>query len=151
MNMQTANTKPHKLSTPQSVQCECLEQTQALGKKIAQMLKPGQLIYLNGELGAGKTTLVASILSALGHEGNIKSPTFTIVEPYHFAQFEFYHFDLYRLHSIDELEEIGFRDYLANGSICIIEWANKFSEQLPKPTLTIEIKHNANTRNICIS
>lgn len=149
--MQIKNIASHGLSTPQNLQCECLEQTQALGEKIAQTLKPGQLVYLNGELGAGKTTLVASILSALGHEGNIKSPTFTIVEPYHLAQFELYHFDFYRLHSINELEEIGFRDYLANDNICIIEWANKFAEQLPKPTLTIEIQHSANTRNICIS
>lgn len=104
-----------------------LSDTEILGYRIAQVLNPGLVIALNGELGAGKTTLTRFMLQSLGVTDSIKSPTFTIVEPYYIASKNLHinHFDLYRFHDPLEWLESGFDEYFNDNSICIIEWANK--------------------------
>jgi tRNA threonylcarbamoyladenosine biosynthesis protein TsaE len=121
-----------------------------LGQSLALNLKGGFVIYLQGNLGAGKTTLVRGILHALGHEGNVKSPTFTLVEPYEIGDKKVYHFDLYRIDSIEELEFIGFRDYLNADSICLIEWPEKAVGYLPKPNIKCDIEISGSRRIVHI-
>lgn len=121
-------------------------QTLSYGEQLAKQLKPGQLIYLRGNLGAGKTTLVRGILHGLGYQNKVKSPTFTLVEPYEFAAFNLYHFDLYRLEDSHELEALGFRDYVNPNSICLIEWPEKAVDFLPAADLDIHLEINANQR-----
>ncbi len=98
------------------------------------------VVYLRGELGAGKTTLARGILRALGHTGRIKSPTFPLVELYAFSSLYFYHFDFYRFKSGDEWVDAGFRDYFSCESVCLIEWPEKAGGKLPAPDLQIELQ-----------
>ena len=98
------------------------------------------IICLRGELGAGKTTLVRGFLRAFGFKGRVKSPTFTILEPYQIQDQTIYHLDLYRLNNECDLEYIGIRDYLATGAIFLIEWPEKAEKILPVPDLIIDIK-----------
>ena len=95
---------------------------QDFGASIGMALPKKALIFLNGTLGAGKTTLVKGLIKSLGYNGNVKSPTYTLVEPYPLAEHLVYHFDLYRLGHFEELEYIGMGDYLSAEAICIIEW-----------------------------
>lgn len=104
----------------------------ALGKRLASLVKPGDVVYLSGELGAGKTTLAQGFLRSFGITGSIKSPTFTLVEGYHVNTLDLFHFDFYRLKSPDELIEIGLSDYLNEHAICLIEWPEKALNYLPK-------------------
>lgn len=115
------------------------------GKQFASQIKPGEIIFLQGQLGAGKTTLVRGILQGLGFQDAVKSPTYTLVESYVVKNnLTVFHFDLYRLHSSQELLDIGLEDYLTADSICLIEWPEKALDVLPKPTIscTIEIPKN---------
>lgn len=112
---------------------------EALGATIAAGLRAGQVIFLHGELGAGKTTLVRGLLRGLGYAGAVKSPTFTLVEPYNVAQVRLYHFDLYRMRDPEELEFLGIRDYLEGEGACIIEWPERGAGVLPQPDVDVFI------------
>jgi tRNA threonylcarbamoyladenosine biosynthesis protein TsaE len=113
---------------------------EALGAQFAARLGPVHRIYLHGPLGAGKTTWVRGLLHGLGHRGAVKSPTFTLVEPYPMAAHTVYHFDLYRLQQPEELEFLGIRDYLADRAVCVVEWAEKAGGVLPEPDIDVKIE-----------
>lgn len=121
--------------------------TRELGAQLAQLC-PETLftIHLEGDLGAGKTTLSRGLLQALGHQGKVKSPTYTLVEQYDFPTRTVFHFDLYRVVDPEELDYLGLDDYFSNNSLCLIEWANKGSEHLPNPDLIIEISYQNHAR-----
>lgn len=113
--------------------------TQSLAAMLAQKNPTGSL-WLSGDLGAGKTTLTRYLLQALGHTGSVKSPTYTLVEPYIIGGREVYHADLYRLQDPEELEFIGFFDYFNHpNALVIIEWASKAGTLLPTPDITVDI------------
>ena len=122
--------------------------TVEVGAKIASCLHGGEVIYLKGELGTGKTTLVRGALNGLGHTGNVKSPTFTIVEPYSIDNHVIYHFDLYRLDDPEELESLGIRDYCDGQSICFFEWPEKGGNILPNADINLELTYLENTRKV---
>ncbi len=115
--------------------------TQALGKSLAHCLVPGISIYLHGDLGAGKTALTRAILHAAGFQGHVKSPTYTLVEPYQISLQQqavtLMHFDLYRMISAEEFLEAGFREEFNDSNICIVEWPEKANGILPAPDLRI--------------
>lgn len=113
--------------------------TQALGQKLAENLQAPFVIYLSGDLGAGKTTFVRALLRALGVTGAIKSPTFALVEPYVLSDCACYHFDLYRLVEPEEIEYIGFRDYFSTQSLCLVEWPEKAVGILPNSDITLNL------------
>ncbi len=113
--------------------------TLALGADLGRALAPGLTIWLQGNLGAGKTTLTRGLLRELGFVGRVKSPTYTVVELYSFPRFNLYHFDLYRFAEPDEWEDAGFRDYFNPTSICLVEWPDKGGGLLPPPDVTVEL------------
>lgn len=115
----------------------------AFGERIGRSLRAQsafQCVFLNGDLGAGKTTLSRGILRAFGHQGAVKSPTYTLVEIYEFADRRLYHFDLYRLGDPEELEYMGIRDYFTEGSVCLMEWPERGAGILPGPNASIDVQ-----------
>ncbi len=130
----------------------CTEtETLAFGAKLADACPNNCIIYLQGELGAGKTTLVRGFLQQLGYQGLVKSPTYTLVESYELKNHIVFHFDLYRLHDPEELAYIGLRDYLSQAAIFLIEWPEQGKNQLPPPDLTCYIQHLDFGRQLQIS
>lgn len=124
--------------------------TLLLAHRLALLLTPGLVIYLRGDLGSGKTTLVRGVLSALGHKGHVKSPTYTLVEPYHVAGLDLRHFDLYRLHGDEEWEAAGFRDEFDGRNIFFIEWPEKAETLLPQADLEMSFLIPAEGREVRI-
>ena len=121
--------------------------TLALAQRLAARLKPGMVIYLHGDLGAGKTTLVRGMLNALGYAGRVKSPTYTLVEPYQAAGLDLRHFDLYRLHNEEEWEAAGFRDEFNGRNIFFIEWPEKAQGLIPQADIEITFEILEQGRN----
>jgi len=124
--------------------------TLEFGAKLAKRLPSKGIIFLYGDLGAGKTTLVRGILQALGHKGSTKSPTYTLVEPYQIEQRSIYHFDLYRLSDPEELEYMGMRDYLDEQALCFIEWPQNGQGFLPAADLSINLAYEGLQRRITL-
>jgi tRNA threonylcarbamoyladenosine biosynthesis protein TsaE len=120
------------------------------GARIARVTQGHGLIFLEGNLGMGKTTLSRGIIRGLGHVGAVKSPTFTLVEPYEIGDIRAFHFDLYRLVDPEELEFLGIRDYFDDDAMCLIEWPDKGAGFLPKPDLTITISPQDSGRSLKI-
>ena len=135
--------------------------TAAFAARLAPGLKPGMVLHLNGDLGAGKTTLVRALLQALGYKGRVKSPTYTLLEQYAAGGVHLRHFDLYRFHDEDEWEAAGFRDEFDGRNVCLVEWPNKAQGLVPQADVeirleilthgrSIEVRANSQTGRECI-
>lgn len=126
--------------------------TTAIGAALARALAPGLAIHLHGDLGAGKTTLTRAMLHAAGYTGHVRSPTYTLVEPYAVMidgqQVEVLHFDLYRLASAEEFLDAGFREHFGGQAICIVEWPEKAAPVLPSPDIEVLLSISGRGRDI---
>jgi tRNA threonylcarbamoyladenosine biosynthesis protein TsaE len=122
-----------------------------LAQSLAPYCQANMLIFLTGQLGVGKTTFTRGLLRALGYSGTVKSPTYTIVEPYTQLHLPVYHFDLYRVQDSQELELLGVRDYLADQALCVVEWPEYGSDILPTPDVTCYIEAVGQGRHVQIS
>ena len=118
------------------------EETYELGRKIGLQARPGQVYTLTGDLGVGKTVFTQGVAAGLGITEPVSSPTFTIVQVYEEGRLPFYHFDVYRIGDIEEMEEIGYDDYFFGKGICLIEWAELIEEILPDDRISIIIEKN---------
>ena len=116
------------------------EETFALGKKIGEMARPGEIYTLTGDLGVGKTVFTQGVAAGLGITEPVSSPTFTIIQEYDSGRLPFYHFDVYRIGDIEEMDEIGYDEYFFGQGICLIEWANLIEEILPENRREIVIE-----------
>jgi len=121
-----------------------------LGRQLSRDCPAGTRLHLQGNLGAGKTTLVRGFLRGLDYQGKVKSPTFTLIEPYELAGVTVYHFDLYRLNDPLELEAIGLRDYFDGEGICLFEWPEKAEDLLGKPDVLIRIAIMDDSREVTL-
>ena len=127
------------------------ELQEALGGLLANYCPASCIIYLQGDLGAGKTTLVRGFLRGLGYRGNVKSPTYTLLEPYELESRTCYHFDLYRLADPDELEFLGVRDLLDGQAILLVEWPERGEGFLPEADLVIHLEHSGKARRLSMT
>ena len=116
------------------------KETWKLGKQLAESAKPGQIFSLIGDLGVGKTVLTKGMAAGLGISEPVNSPTFTILQVYEEGRLPFYHFDVYRIADLEEMDEIGYEDYFYGDGICLVEWANLIEELMPENTIRITIE-----------
>ena len=116
------------------------KETWELGKQLAESAKSGQVFSLIGDLGVGKTVLTKGMAAGLGISEPVNSPTFTILQVYEEGRLPFYHFDVYRIADLEEMDEIGYEDYFYGDGICLVEWANLIEELMPENTIRITIE-----------
>ncbi len=130
------------------------EETFALGRKIGEAAVPGQVYALNGDLGVGKTVFTQGVAKGLGIEGAVSSPTFTILQIYEEGRLPLYHFDVYRIGCVEEMDEIGYDEYFYGDGICLIEWAELIEDILPdhcrKITISKDLSRGMDYRKIII-
>lgn len=126
----------------QIIETYSAEETFALGKKIGENALPGQVYALTGDLGVGKTVFTQGVAAGLGITEPVNSPTFTILQIYENGRLPFYHFDVYRIGDVEEMEEVGYEDYFYGEGICLVEWADLIEEILPENYIRIEIAKN---------
>lgn len=126
-----------------------VEETFEIGKKLSEQLKPGDVVLVEGSLGAGKSVLIRGLAYGLGVEEDLPSPTFTLVNEYN-AKFKIYHFDLYRVNDPYELYEIGFEDYVYSKAVSFIEWPSKAGDLIPEDSIFININLNGEERVITV-
>ena len=122
------------------IETKSAQETFALGEKIGRQARPGQIYTLTGDLGVGKTVFTQGVARGLGITEPISSPTFTIVQIYESGRLPLYHFDVYRIGDIEEMEEIGYDDYFFGQGICLIEWADLIGEILPSDIISVTIE-----------
>lgn len=122
------------------IETNSAQETYQLGEKIGKIVKPGDVFSLVGDLGVGKTVFTQGLAKGLDIKEAINSPTFTIVQVYEEGRMPFYHFDVYRIGDIEEMDEIGYEDYFYGNGVCLIEWANLIEEILPKDIKEITIE-----------
>lgn len=129
-----------------------VEETMEIGRKIGRKVTRGVTICLTGDLGTGKTHFAKGFAEGLGIEGNITSPTFTIVNEYHEGRMPFYHFDVYRVHDTDEILQVGFEEYVYGQGVTLIEWADMIEPILPDEFIHVKIEktQNDNERKITL-
>ncbi len=124
-----------------------VEETEKAGEKLAEKLKAGDILALDGDLGAGKTAFARGVARGLGVTAHVTSPTFAIVHTYK-GRLPFFHFDMYRLESAEELYDIGWEDYLASGGVILIEWAEKVGDAIPPEAMRIRITREGDTTRL---
>ena len=122
------------------IETNSAEETFALGKALGEKASPGQIYTLDGDLGTGKTVFTQGVAAGLGITEPVSSPTFTIIQEYDTGRLPLYHFDVYRIGDIEEMEEIGYDDYFFGEGICLIEWADLIREILPEHVIRITIE-----------
>ena len=115
--------------------------TLRLGGLLAPLLMPGTVVFLEGDLGAGKTSLARSVIRAMGHVGPVKSPTYSLVEVYVVSSLYLYHFDFYRFEAHEEFLDAGFSEYFNEHAICLVEWPDRAERCLPSPDLRCQLHH----------
>lgn len=125
--------------------------TEAIGAALAAVLPVTLVVYLRGDLGAGKTTFVRGLLRGAGHRGPVRSPTYTLVEPYELPRRTIYHLDLYRLGDPEELEYLGIRDLVGPESVLLVEWAERGAGFLPEPDLEVRLEYRGAGRDVMIN
>lgn len=126
--------------------------TVRLGRRLGAALRaagpPSLVMFLEGDLGAGKTTLARGFLAALGHEGRVPSPTYTLIEPYEVGGYRVLHVDLYRIHTAAEVEDLGLLDQLGAGTVALIEWPERGGRYLPEPDLRLRLEQRTPGRSL---
>lgn len=118
------------------------EETFLVGRKLASVITPGSVVALTGDLGVGKTVFTQGFAEGLGIKEHVNSPTFTIVQVYDSGRIPFYHFDVYRISDISEMDEIGYEEYFYGDGVCLVEWANLIREIMPEDYLEVTIEKN---------
>lgn len=141
------------ISEPFMIDLQSDADTQSAGACLGRALgRQGAIVYLCGDLGAGKTTLSRGLIRGLGYQGAVKSPTYTLVEPYEYFDFPLYHFDLYRLTDPEEVEFLGVDEYFAPPAVCLIEWPGRGKGFLPAPDLTLRLEiADKGRRLVCVA
>ncbi len=124
------------------------KETLDFGRRLGKGLEAGDVVALEGDLGAGKTTLTKGLMEGLGYEGEVTSPTFSLVQEYGRGRLEVFHFDFYRVEEMGELFELGWDDYLERGGVLIVEWPNLFPELLPEGTRWFQLRHVEGGREV---